>query len=77
MTTRAERNHRRLECERRRLAGLLHADTGQFLALAHMTLAEIALDVDPVVAERLREVRFYLNAVEERLRRAARGGTGV
>jgi len=73
MTTRAERLHHRLERERRRIAGLLHADTGQFLALAHITLADIAVDVDPSVAARLLEVRRYLVAVEERLRQAAAG----
>jgi hypothetical protein len=73
MTTRAERRHRRLEHEGRRVAGLLHSETGQLLALAHLILADVALDVDPAVAARLRRVRECLDAVEERLRRAACG----
>jgi PAS domain S-box-containing protein len=52
----------------------LHADTGQFLALAHMTLADVTHDADAVVAARLEEVRLYLDQVEERLRSAACDG---
>jgi PAS domain S-box-containing protein len=63
----------RLDYEGRCLATVLHADTGQFLALAHMTLAEIAAHVDPGVAEQLKQVRQYLDRVEERLRTATRG----
>jgi PAS domain S-box-containing protein len=48
----------------------LHADTGQFLALAHMTLADVSQDADESIAERLEEVRRYLDQVEERLRNA-------
>jgi len=59
--------------ERRQLAARLHADAGQFLALAHMTIAEVAAEVDPALTTRLNEVRQYLDRVEERLRRAARG----
>ncbi len=59
--------------ERRQLAARLHSDAGQFLALAHMTIAEVAAEIDPALAGRLNEVRHYLDRVEERLRRAARG----
>jgi PAS domain S-box-containing protein len=50
---------RQLDREARRVGGLLHADAGQFLALAHMTLAEVSHKVDADVGERLREVRQY------------------
>jgi PAS domain S-box-containing protein len=70
---RAARLHYRLEYESRRIAGALYADAGQYLALAHMTLADIADDVAPGAAERLQEVRQYLDSVEERLRHATRG----
>jgi len=65
--------HQQLEQEARRLAEL-HADTGQFLAAAHMTLADVAQDVEPSIARRLREVRHCLDQVEQRLRRATRDG---
>ena len=77
MTTRAERMRRRLEHEGRRVAGLLHSDTGQLLALAHIILADVALDVDPAVAIRLHRIRECLDAVEERLRLAATGADGL
>jgi PAS domain S-box-containing protein len=48
----------------------LHADTGQFLALAHLTLADVTQNADPSITERLEEVRRYLDQVEERLRSA-------
>jgi PAS domain S-box-containing protein len=70
---RAARLHYRLEYESRRVAGALYADAGQYLALAHMALADIADDVAPGAAERLQEVRQYLDSVEERLRQATRG----
>ena len=50
----------------------LHADTGQFLALAHMTLADVTQNADASITERLEEVRRYLDQVEERLRSATR-----
>jgi PAS domain S-box-containing protein len=67
----AGRLYQQLEQAARQLAEV-HADTGQFLALAHMTLADVAQDVDASIAARLREVRHYLDQVEERLRRATR-----
>jgi PAS domain S-box-containing protein len=71
--TRAARLHHRLEYEARRVAGVLHADTGQYLALAHMTLAEVGRDVPTALAERLQEARQYLDRVEQRLLRASQG----
>lgn len=59
--------------ERKQVAAQLHADAGQFLALAHMTIAEVAAEIDPALASRLNEARQYLDRVEERLRRAGRG----
>lgn len=66
----AARLHHRLEYESRRLAADLHADAGQFLALAHITLADLAHDGPPGVADRVHRVRRYLDSVEGRLRRA-------
>jgi two-component system, NarL family, sensor histidine kinase NreB len=63
-------NHQ-LEGEATRIAGTLHDEAGQFLSAAHITLADVARDVDPAVRERLNEVRRHLDLVEERLRHVA------
>jgi len=63
-------NHR-LECEATRIASTLHDEAGQFLTTAHITLAEVARDVEPAARDRLNDVRRHLDLVEERLRRVA------
>jgi len=63
-------NHQ-LEMEATRIAGTLHDEAGQFLASAHITLADVARDVDAVTASRLTSVRRHLEQVEERLRHVA------
>jgi PAS domain S-box-containing protein len=64
---------RQLDREAKRVAGLLHAETGQFLALAHITLSEVSRKVDPDVSARLHEVRQYLTHLEQHLGGAALG----
>jgi PAS domain S-box-containing protein len=63
-------NHQ-LETEATRIAGTLHDEAGQFLTAIHITLADVARDVEPGVRERLNEVRRHLDLIEERLRRVA------
>jgi signal transduction histidine kinase len=63
-------NHQ-LEREATRIAGALHDEAGQFLTTAHITLADVARDVEPGVRNRVNEVRRHLDQVEERLRRVA------
>lgn len=72
---RAEQERLRQELDREaiRVATLLHDELGQFLALAHLTLADIARSVPAPTRERVREVRRYLDHIEERLRESARG----
>jgi PAS domain S-box-containing protein len=67
------RVQRLLELEGVRTAGLLHDEAGQFLALAHMTLAGLAHGMEPDKAARLQEVRQHLHHVEARLQQGARG----
>ena len=68
-----ERLHQQLEHEAIRVASLLHDEVGQFLALAHLTLADVAHRLPPEMSERLQEARRYLDHVEDRLREVARG----
>jgi PAS domain S-box-containing protein len=68
----AARRRQQLETEGARIARLLHEDAGQFLAMAHLTLAGLVPGLDPASAERVAEVRRYLTYVEERLREGAR-----
>ena len=63
-------NHQ-LETEATRIAGTLHDEAGQFLTAVHITLSDVARDVDPAVRDRLNEVRRHLDLIEERLRRVA------
>lgn len=69
----AARVHYQLEQEAVRIAGLLHDEAGQFLALAHITLADMTRGLPPAEANRVLEVRRYLDYVEERLREISRG----
>jgi signal transduction histidine kinase len=59
----------RLELQSARIAGMLHDEAGQFLAAAHMAIADIAHDVPPPVQARLQQVRLHLDEVAEQLRR--------
>ena len=58
----------RLEEEARRIAHALHDEAGQFLASAHILLADIQRESPLGVRERLEEVREFLNQVEDQLR---------
>ena len=61
------------ELQGTRIAHLLHEEAGQFLALAHLTLAGLAEGLGPGETARVQEVRRYLDYVEELLRHGARG----
>jgi PAS domain S-box-containing protein len=69
----AARRIQQLEHEGARVARLLHDEAGQFLALAHITLAGLVPGLSPAYADRIEEVRRYLTYVEERLREGTRG----
>jgi PAS domain S-box-containing protein len=69
----AMRVHELVEEETSRVATFLHAEAGQYLASAHLGLAEIARDSSPETREQLDAVRRSLDRVEEQLRRVARG----
>lgn len=69
----SERFHKQLETESMRIASMLHDEVGQFLALAHLTLADVAHALQPEASERIQEARRYLDHVEARLREVARG----
>ena len=60
-----------LENEAGRIAALLHDEAGQFLAFAHITLADLARDVPAVMRDRIVEVRRHLTQAEEQLRRVS------
>jgi two-component system sensor histidine kinase NreB len=62
-----------LEQEATRIAGLLHDEAGQYLALAHMALADMSRGFSAADAARVLEVRGYLDHVEHRLREISRG----
>jgi PAS domain S-box-containing protein len=72
---RAEQALRRLnselENEAGRIAALLHDEAGQFLAFAHITLADVARDVPVAMRDRIQEVRHHLTQAEEQLRRVS------
>jgi signal transduction histidine kinase len=59
------------ELQSARIAGLLHDEASQFLASAHMAIADIARDVPLPVQARLQEVRLHLDAVAAQLRRVS------
>jgi signal transduction histidine kinase len=59
----------RLELQSARIAGMLHDEASQFLASAHIAIADIAHDVPPPVQARLQQVRLHLDEVTEQLRR--------
>jgi two-component system sensor histidine kinase NreB len=60
-----------LENEAGRIAALLHDEAGQFLAFAHITLADVARDVPADLRDRIQEVRRHLDHAEEQLRRVS------
>jgi PAS domain S-box-containing protein len=62
-----------LEDEATRIAGLLHEGAGQFLALAHMSLADVSRNLTPADAAHVLEVRDYLDRIEQQLREVSRG----
>jgi PAS domain S-box-containing protein len=62
-----------LDREASRIAGLLHDEAGQYLALAHMTLADVSRALPQAETTRLLEVRSFLDRVEERMREISRG----
>src|SRR3954468_24627280 len=69
----AVRLHELIEEETSRVATFLHAETGQFLASAHLQLAEITRIGPSALRAQLDEVRHSLDRIEEQLRRVARG----
>ena len=71
--TEAARLNRFLEQESMRIATLLHAETGQLLTSAHLTLSNLSRTADTGMRPQLDEVRSSLVRVEEQLRRVARG----
>lgn len=60
-----------LEAQSARIAGALHDEASQFLASAHMAIADIAQDVPPSVQARLQDVRLQLDEVAAQLRRVS------
>jgi two-component system, NarL family, sensor histidine kinase NreB len=58
-----------LEREASRIAGVLHDEAGQFLTIAHITLADVASTLPAAARERLQEVRQNLDQIEDQLRR--------
>jgi signal transduction histidine kinase len=58
-----------LELQCARIARVLHDETSQVLAAAHVTIADIAHDVPPPVQARLQQVRLQLGEAAEQLRR--------
>ena len=63
------RLNRLFEIQSARIAGVLHDEASQFLASAHMAIADIARDVPAPVQARLQEVRLHLDEVAQQLRR--------
>jgi len=57
-----------LEDQAKHVAGALHAEAGQFLAMAHIMLADIEPQLAPDLRERLHQVQKSLDSVEARLR---------
>jgi PAS domain S-box-containing protein len=57
------------EHEASRIADFLHDEAGQFLTSAHITLAQVARDLQSPSRERLQTVRNDLDQIEEQLRR--------
>jgi PAS domain S-box-containing protein len=51
-----------------RTAAMLHDEAGQFLASAHITLADVARDLPPEMRSRVQQVRGHLDQAEEQLR---------
>jgi len=58
-----------IELQSARLAAVLHDDTSQVLASAHMAIADVAGDASPLMQARLHQVRQHLHQVAEQLRR--------
>jgi two-component system, NarL family, sensor histidine kinase UhpB len=67
----ARRVHDLLERQANSIAQALHDESGQFLTAAHVTLAEASIGVSDADRERLEDVRKYLDAIEDQLRRIA------
>jgi two-component system, NarL family, sensor histidine kinase NreB len=51
-----------------RIAAMLHDEAGQFLASAHITLADVARDLPPEMRSRVQQVRSHLDQAEQQLR---------
>jgi signal transduction histidine kinase len=67
----ARRLNSLIEQQSARLAALLHDDTSQVLASAHMAIEHLACDVPVEARTRLQEVRQHLHSVAEQLRRVS------
>lgn len=62
------RLNRSLDLQSARLAHVLHDEASQFLAAAHVAIADVSCDVPPPVQVRLRQVRLHLDEVASQLR---------
>jgi signal transduction histidine kinase len=65
------RLHTLVDLQSARIAGILHDETSQVLASAHLAIADIAREMPPSMQTRLREVRQHLDEVAEQLRRVS------
>src|SRR5439155_2383616 len=60
-----------LEGQAKRIASMLHDDTGQLLASVHFALAHVAGEVPPESAQEIQAARALLVEIEQRLRSLA------
>lgn len=67
----SRRLHEHLERQANAIGQALHDESGQLLTAAHLALAEASTEASDSVRQRLVEVRAYLDAIEEQLRRIA------
>ena len=57
-----------LEEETKRIAHMLHDDATQLLAAVHIALADLAAELPPDMALRVKEIRGHLDQIEHQLR---------
>jgi signal transduction histidine kinase len=61
----------RLDAQAKRISQALHDQAAQFVAAAHVAVADAARDLPEATRRRLEEVRAHLNCIEEEFRRIA------
>jgi signal transduction histidine kinase len=61
------RLNRSLEMESARIARVLHDEASQFLAAAHVAIADVSCDVPPLLQVRLKQARAHLDEVANQL----------